>query len=372
MAAYNNSSTNFCPSFQYKGLLIFNNLFTFLFSATTLYLSVVIFQLLYKRYGLYHVNVRLLLMHFCLANGATSAFITVRIFYNFSLLIFGLDVMQMSRLRCTGFESVYAISQIVASISISAVGFERFVATVGRRHTDPEHSKVIFRIVAASIWVAGCLNACLNVWNVATSSDNSMMCYCFTAGSISYQYLIVVLAVLIFTQVTTFVSFGYVHLKNKHVSKNLSNISKYTLQERYQISNNISTTLSLFPNVISNAILYTFVCTAALFIWTPFWNGQVELVIHLLSGINDLISITCFLQCFFLLKFNKNLTKAIFEDYELFKLLKRFLPRKAKDRCIKASKSETNLKKVVSFRVSPEENKEILENMWMKYSTQKQ
>lgn len=364
-----NSSKNSCPLFQYKSLLIFNNLFSLTFTLAAVYLSVILFQLIYKKFGLYHVNVRTLLLHFCIANGVTSICIMTRMVYNFFLVLFGLDHMQMRRLQCFGFDSVYGICNTVSSLSISAIGFERLMATINQRNTDPDKSNNAFNLVAGSIWLGAILEVFISFWYIIATYEDSTMCYCFAAGTVSNYYLIVVLALCTISQITTFLCFGYVVIINKKVAKDLTNISKYTLQERYQISNNISTTISLLPNVISNSVLYTAACFAYFFVWPPFWNGQVEFVIHLLSGINDLISITCFLQPALLLKFNKNLNKMALEEYKSFQILNRWLPTYSN--CKNTAKVGDNLN-VVSFRVSPDKNKEILESMWIKYPSRKQ
>lgn len=359
-----NSTKLFCLIFRYPELLIFNNFFALSFNICSIYLSVILFRLLYKRQGLYHANVRLLLLHFCTANGLTSFLIMVRIGYNFALILFGSEPFIMSRLQCTAFDTCFTICNLVALLSISAIGFERFMATVSQKFSDPDYSNVLFKILTACMWFLACVTICANFLEIILEHAKENTCYCLAAVAASSNYQILVFSIFILAQFITLTCFGVVLVKNKQTSKACSNISIYSLQRRYQIWNNVSTTKSLMVNVISNAFLYTIVCIAHIFLWSFFTNHhhhQIELIVHLVSIVNDFISVGCFLQPIFLICFNKKLSKTVFNENEMMKKMKR---RFVKDKC----ETTVRRKSIISYRISPDISTKILENAWDKFT----
>lgn len=363
----NVSLENFCSEFQYIGLLIFNNIVTIVFNSISVYLSTVLFKLIYKQYGLFHVNVRLMLYQFLISNGLTSIFIIVRQFYNFSLLIFGMDLLQLSRSNCLLFDFVYDVCNVVTVLSVSGIGFERFAATVSKKFTDPEYSNKIWKFISGSLWIAGIINNLVYYFSVIFEDDNKIMCYCFLGGATPYFILIFVLVFFITIQIFTFVSYAYVYYKNNQMSKSIANISIFSLQERYQIWNNISVTTSLLPNVISNAVLYTCVCSAYFFLWSLYWTGRVETAVHLLSTINDFISFGCFLQPLLLLKFNDKLWEAAVRENKLLRILQRLYCSIWTPNKVFVRKETRRAAKVISYQVTPDSNVEMMEKMWANY-----
>src|SRR5690349_15791075 len=95
-----------------------NNILCLLFIFPSLFSIAFVFLLIYTKRGIFHTNVRLLLLNFYIANCFSSLFLIVQIGYNFLLLYFGFDFVRMKQSYCNLFDSGHYCCNIAATMFI--------------------------------------------------------------------------------------------------------------------------------------------------------------------------------------------------------------------------------------------------------------
>lgn len=345
-----------CPNVRstlfglYTGVLL-------LFCVASIGLTILLMKLI-PAHGLYHANVRLTLQNFCATNLLTSILLLIHGIKGLSLLTFGYEVIQLSTVICMALNEFRNTINTVALVSMSVIGFERLVATLRQKYLDPENASRTMKLSLALVWSGALTNGAVTVYKHA-SDKTIKICYCYMTSSSNLSAIVIGFIPYFVIETATITCFLLVLYFNKRLSSSIMNVSKHSLQARYIIWNNIATTRSLLPTVITNSVMYSFILGMQFVMKMTHANNEIGPAIVSWSVTFVLVSFGSLVDSFLLAKFNRKLELAV------KRIMKRFF--KVVNYCFKINNQVEPINRtVVSYKVRPEQSHVILNEIWTK------
>lgn len=352
--SWKNTSSFLCPNVHSTFFSLQTGVLLIL-SGTSIVITILLINLL-SIHGLFHANVRLTLQNFCFTNLLTSMVLLFRGTHNFVILTFGRDPWCFPPLFCSAQDHFRNTVNTVALLSMSIIGFERLIATVRQKYLDPEEPSKLMKITLAFVWVCA---LAYGLSGLKPNKDNGQTCYCFTASNSDDKSLIYIFIPYLFLMLATVSSFLFVLFMNKRLSGTIMNISKHSLQARYLISNNMSTTRCLLPTVVVNSVLYMVIVLSQFIMKLLSFNDDMITAINSWSVTYLLISFGCFIEPLLLVKFNGKLQTAALKKFRKFKRHFYILSKPS------TSKIEPiTISTVISFKLHPDKSQQIIDDIW--------
>lgn len=365
----NYSSIEICAKLRWNGPFIITTLLVCLFSFSASILSILLFKLVNRHRGLFHANVRLILLHFGVANCASSIWALFRVVYNLVVISCEFQPFVVSRVHCILVDGVGIVPTTVACVSVGVVGVERFVATVRKNISDPDKSSKCANIVLIGLWFMALISLAVAIYDANQFADQSI-CYCAISLAVSQMILYGNLPWYLCFNASYLFCYFYVYKRNKHDMKLSINTAKHNLQERYQKWNNILLSKSFIPNVISNSILLLTIGCSYYFIHPFYWREQSINAINAWMSVSVLISMVAFLQPLLFITCNEKIKKIASNEYRLLKYITgiRFSIKRPQIPDPVACENEVDKStNIVSYKCKPEDSQLILDNIWDKH-----
>lgn len=318
--------------------------------------SVILMNILFTVNGSFHANVRLVLQNFCAANLLTSCLLLFRAIHSLTVLTFGYDAWNFPDTFCNFVEHLRNMINAVAMVSMSVIGFERLLATIRHKYFDPERSTCTMKLILIMVWLG---NMIIAIQTSLKSTKGVNTCYCFSTSSSDTKGMINFFIPYLVVEIATVASFVIVLYMNKRLSSSIMNISKHSLQSRYMISNNMSTTRCLLPTVVSNSLLYLVIVGLQILLKLLAANYDMNTAINSWSATFLLVSFGCFVEPILLVKYNKKFRSTV--QKKLAKFGKTFC-------CFKKSTKKVQPidLSIISFKLHPEQSQQILNDIWSK------
>lgn len=362
-----------CEYLDFDWVFYSTTILTLIFVIAAFSLNIILFKLT-LHFGLFHANVRLLLLNLCVGNIVSSVATMIRCGYNFSLLWVSMDTISMSRLQCIGSETVFTVGQIVSLTSMATIGFERCLATVRQDSSDPAKSSYAVKKLCVILWFVGLATVVFYALEIIFLCDpTEKVCYCFVSISAT-DHVPYISAVLFIAFLSSCIAcYIFVYIKNRGSVNISSKTLEHHLQERYQIWNNVATMKMLLPNVVSCSLLYTGLLCSTFYTYSLFWTNRSSNSAQIIMIVIMIISMIGWLQPVLIITCDEKMKSLAIKRYKFLKfVLNCGSSRKRQSgsqlKSSSANRSNSRVITVIPYQLNPDTSNTIIEEMWEKRS----
>uniref|UniRef100_A0A5S6QFF1 G-protein coupled receptors family 1 profile domain-containing protein n=1 Tax=Trichuris muris TaxID=70415 RepID=A0A5S6QFF1_TRIMR len=305
---------------------------------------------------LFHANVRLLLLHSIVACEILCAHQVIHGIVGGMSIANHVFNVGVTKKTCILVQAPSVASFLVFSICIAAIGAERLLATLKNRYDDKERSSTAVRVFVTVTWAGGILNALLFL---LVRNQETVVQYCslFLLSFSPLLYVTCGFYCMIATS-TVIVYWVTYKLNSTRVLAFSINTATHSLQERFQLRNNISITYSLLPCVLCSSIT-VFLAFGTLTTVSAFFVQDRQLNIWLVNCYLLILNLLCtniIVQPIVLLRRCQKLRLLKFDwRYSLFPWVR------LKDSNRYPCDHKTS---VVQFHVNPDSHEALLQTFW--------
>lgn len=365
------NSTNYINNLTYCDQLCFDWKF---FVATSLlmslsifgmWLSAVLFKLI-RQFVLFHANVRLLMLNSCMGNLIVHGCGITKAMYNYAIMIFGVNAVSITKLACIFYELPYCTSLFVFVASMAAITFERFSATIKENVSDPKNSTKTIKLIAISFWFVSVGNTILFIIDLFAYSDyQEIICYCFIILEMSDKMLYIIVVMYMILLLACLISNVYVYQRSRKAVAISINTARHSLQERYQIWNNMATSRMLLPSLICFAFIIILALCFNIVNHSLYWKYKSPNAVNsVVFTTLTLFSMAALVQPILVIVREEKLRSAAAKKYRLFNWL-----FKSSNRVSSTTTTNSTVKLdrkivVVPFHADPIISNDIIEKFW--------
>lgn len=375
-----------CNNYQGSLILAIESCILLALAIGSQVLNYVLLPVLLRSGGHLPVNTKILLINCTVANVVKGFYFFLRSIYNFCLLQLGFGALAIERKFCAIIEIPYGVVTMVLHLSMISIGFERLWATWKKNlaQTDKIGWKLVSALVV--IWILSISIYTINM-TVGEKEWGKKMCYCYYPMLL--QSGVANNVIIIGTQTTNMIIYFIVYWKNKKLLFEFTlNAARHNLSERFIMWSNVKTTKMLIPASISHAVTYDIVLMSmqvvkAIF---PDITNDMSLCVSIFTII--LLCLDTLLHPIFCLQHNEALRDIAVKFYpKLRYIVGSSTIEGEKTRCTKTTdtkietkendqnkanpkakryqtQTSTGIKKIIEFRVKPDQNQDILNQMW--------
>ncbi|CDW59125.1 Serpentine receptor class alpha [Trichuris trichiura] len=306
---------------------------------------------------LLHANVRMLLLHSIIACGVVCFRQMIQGIASSMIIVKDVFNLHITKKACVVMQAPSVICFLVFSLCITALGAERLLATLKNCYDDNERSSTGVKAFVTVAWVGGIFNALIFF---LLPNQELVLQYCsvflFNISPQLYVTCGLYCAIAIITVVIYWLTYK---LNSSRVLSFSINRATHSLQERFQLRNNVSITIALLPCVLSNSITFL-LFFGTLTIAGAFFVREEQL---------DLRLVNCYLLLLNLLCINIIIQPIVLlKRCQKLRLIKLDWPSNLLS-CILAKSSSnqppSSLKtSIVQFHVNPESQEALMQTFW--------
>lgn len=321
---FTNGSSNVCHNVKHDEIFILLSLILLIITMINLYANLILFKTFHSTVRfIYLPNVRLILTNFCIANTICSVCFLIRLCYHFVLIAYDFHTFEMTRILCLIFETPFMVSMSCLSVSLMALGVERFLVTAFDYSTASTFAKRFSKVFVNITWLIGAMNVAMVLSSFKSMSDQRV-CYCYALLAIPEMDLKQSLSGYVALQFLVGFCCIYIYAKSKIRLQSTCNISRFNkLKERHERFLNITSSKSFLPNVGSGAALLTVAAFGDILNHKFYWSNPQDIlsVNYIIAGMIFLMFV-CLLQVCLFLKNDENIKKMTNEKFQqLIKLI---------------------------------------------------
>ncbi|KFD56478.1 hypothetical protein M514_02582 [Trichuris suis] len=306
---------------------------------------------------LFHANVRTLLLHSIVACGIVCFRQMIQGIASSMIIAKDVFNLNITKKVCIVMQAPSVICFLVFSLCITALGAERLLATLNNYYDDNERSSSGVKAFVTIAWVAGLFNALIFF---LLPNQESVVHYCSVfLFNISPQLYITCGLYCVIATITVVIYWVTYKLNSTRVLAFSINTATHSLQERFQLRNNVSITIALLPCVLGNSITFllffgTLTIVGALFVQ----EDQLDLwLVNCYLLLLNLLCINIIVQPIVLLKRCQKL-RLVKLDWPS-SLLSCVRPKHSSDQ------PSSNVKtSIVQFHVNPDSQEALLQTFW--------
>lgn len=374
----NISNSSFCATVELDSAFLILSILILTVTVISFLLNSFTFHLLTRCHS-FHSNVRLLLKNFTLSASFFSLALFGRNVYNFYVWRHGL--FGMSGFACEVSEVAWDISAGSATHSISFIGVERLITTIWKHdYADTGRPSKLATTMAAACWGSG---VGISSFMILTALfDANPICFCTAAGALPLYAQFIVCPVYTLLEASTVACFMFLYCHSRSAYLDFTvNTHQHSLAQRHQLMTNMETTLLLAPVMVVHGATYIVVLASFTFIRACV--DDLSLASDLSVATVLLMAVETVIHPVFLLTKHKKLQQVA---VDCFPSLRHVLTVREDDSVIpsghlrqpankkgpvalmraRASGKNIIAPSVVEFRVKPEDNDQILNNLWEK------
>lgn len=253
-----NLNVSKCYNHSFTGYFVAETVTLFVLSLVALPANLIFIYLLYKS-TLFHPNVLFCLKSFSFGNTVNVIYFIGHSFYN-CLLIYRHDAFEITRFTCAMIHIPYWIATVGQSGTMCVIGLERLKATWYPKLDQNDLNRANWSVKFGTFFghVAGVVTLAIlfsGVYDVTTT-----MCYCHVIFVGNYKAFIILAVMYVPGQLTIVLILLLVYRGNlKGLEIFYIDKARLTLQQRFDMSENVKLTKMLLPAIICHSMIYSII-----------------------------------------------------------------------------------------------------------------